>query len=144
MEGIGSVAIRMYDGLVRVLKDVRYVPNLKRNLISLSVLDVEGYYYKVEKGVLKVFRSSLVILKGGKRNCFYVLKGETTTDCVTNVATKNSIKGILWHMRFGYMSERRLCELSKKNLLGGDQIAKLDFCKNCVLEIQHRLSFTTA
>ncbi|KAK0606563.1 hypothetical protein LWI29_000689 [Acer saccharum] len=79
VEGIGSVAIRMYDGLVTVLKDVRYVPNLKRNFISLGVLDEEGYCYEAERGILKVSRESLVILRGEKRNCLYVLKGETVT-----------------------------------------------------------------
>ena len=32
----------MYDGVVRTLGDVRHVPNLKRNLISLSTLDYKG------------------------------------------------------------------------------------------------------
>ncbi|TXG73297.1 hypothetical protein EZV62_001876 [Acer yangbiense] len=60
------------------------------------------------------------------------------------MTSKNSDKGVLWHMRLGHMSERGLCELSKKHLLGGDQVTKLDFYENCVLGKQHKLSFTTA
>ena len=45
-------------------------------------------------------------------------------------------------MRLGHMSERGLCELCKKNLLGGDQKTKLDLCENYVLGKQHRLNFT--
>jgi hypothetical protein len=34
--GVGSIRIRMFDGIVRELTDVRYVPELKSNLISLE------------------------------------------------------------------------------------------------------------
>ncbi|KAK0586137.1 hypothetical protein LWI29_001641 [Acer saccharum] len=122
VEGIVSVAIRMYDGMVRVFRDVRYVPNLKRNLISLGTLDEEGYTYKAEKCVLKASKSSLVILKGDKKNGLYVLKGEAIINEVTCIASKISDKRSLWHMRLGHMSERGVLELSKRDLLNGDQI----------------------
>ena len=40
--GIGAVRIKMFDGVVRTLDDVRHVPDMKRNLISLSTLDSKG------------------------------------------------------------------------------------------------------
>lgn len=46
--GIGTIRIKMFDGVVRALADVRHVPNLKRNLISLSTLDTKGYKYSGE------------------------------------------------------------------------------------------------
>ena len=41
--GIGSVQIRPHDSLIRTLTDVRHIPGMVRNLISLSTLDVKGY-----------------------------------------------------------------------------------------------------
>ena len=41
--GIRIVRIKMFDGVVRTLGDVRHVPYLKRNLISLSNLDAKGH-----------------------------------------------------------------------------------------------------
>ena len=35
MEGIGTVRIKMFDRIVRELKEMRYVPQLERNLISV-------------------------------------------------------------------------------------------------------------
>jgi hypothetical protein len=35
--GVGSIRIRMFDGIARELTNVRYVPELKSNLISLGV-----------------------------------------------------------------------------------------------------------
>ena len=51
--GIGIVHIKMFDGVVRTLGDVRHVHDLKRNLISLSTLDAKGYKYTCEGGVKK-------------------------------------------------------------------------------------------
>jgi len=38
IEGMGTVRIKMDDGIVRELKAVRYVPKLKKNLISVGAL----------------------------------------------------------------------------------------------------------
>ena len=57
----------MFDGVVRILGDVRYVPNLKRNLISLSTLDEKGYKYTSEGGVLKISKGALVVMKGHQK-----------------------------------------------------------------------------
>ena len=39
---IGTIHIKMYDGVVHTLGDVKYVPDLKRNLISLVLLTQKG------------------------------------------------------------------------------------------------------
>ena len=53
IEGIDFVKIRLYDGSVKTLGNVRYVPDFSRNLISLGklvwVLDI---LLKVDTGVL--------------------------------------------------------------------------------------------
>jgi len=45
MERIGTVLIRMFDGIVRELKDVRYVPQLKKNMIYWSFGSTGPYRY---------------------------------------------------------------------------------------------------
>jgi hypothetical protein len=37
--GIGIMKIKMFDGVVRVFEDVRHISDLRKNLISLGVLD---------------------------------------------------------------------------------------------------------
>ena len=80
VEGIGTVRIRMFDGVVRTLGDVRHVLDLKRNLISLSTLDIKGYKYTSESGVLKISNGALVVMKGHQKNAMlYVMQGFTVT-----------------------------------------------------------------
>jgi hypothetical protein len=43
VEAIGDLSLELDDGFVLKLSDVLYVPSLRRNLISLSRLDDDGY-----------------------------------------------------------------------------------------------------
>ena len=52
----------MHDGIVRTLTDVRHIPNMRKNLISLSTLDGKGYKYSGGDGVLKVSKGSLIVM----------------------------------------------------------------------------------
>jgi hypothetical protein len=56
---MGTVEIKMFDGIVCTLREV------SRNLISLGTLDVKGYKYYVGDNVMKVTKGSLVVMKGG-------------------------------------------------------------------------------
>ena len=54
VQGIGQIKLRIFDNKEMLLHDVRYVPELKRNLMSISMFDVMGYSTKVEGGMMKV------------------------------------------------------------------------------------------
>lgn len=79
MKETESVLLVTHDGLIRSLTNVRYVLELKRNLVSLGELDKVGYSYKSDKGVRKVSKGSMVKLKGTLTNGLYVLKCTTIT-----------------------------------------------------------------
>ncbi|KAK2993539.1 hypothetical protein RJ640_007371 [Escallonia rubra] len=106
--GICSIQIRIHDGIVRTLTDVRRVPELRKKLISLGILDSNGCSYQASGGVMMIMKGALVVMKGLKQNSLYLLHGST----VTGVATTTLFSGIdsdttkLWHMGLGHMSER--------------------------------------
>ena len=52
--GIGSVKIKRHDDVVRTLTNVRHVPDLKKNLISVGALDAKGFICNVGGGVMQV------------------------------------------------------------------------------------------
>ena len=64
--GVGSVKIKMFDGVIRTLTDVRHVVELKKNLISLGVLVSCGHKFTALSGVLKVSKGALVVTKRQK------------------------------------------------------------------------------
>ena len=76
--GMGTVQIKMFDGIVRTLTEVRHVPSMSKNLISLSTLDKKGYQYTAGNGVMKVTKGCLVVIKGDlKGENLYVLRGSS-------------------------------------------------------------------
>ena len=71
---VGSIRIRMFDGIVRELTDVRYVSELKSNFISLGVLDSCGYKYTGQGGALTSSKGNLVVMKATKVDKLYKLE----------------------------------------------------------------------
>ncbi|KAF3662160.1 hypothetical protein T459_01046 [Capsicum annuum] len=79
----GTVRIKIYDGIVRNLRNVRCVPELKKNLISLGTLKSLRWKYKGGGGVLEVSRGDLVVMKARKSGTLYALLGSTSTRIAT-------------------------------------------------------------
>jgi len=72
---MGTVRLKMFDGREFLLKDVRFVPEFKQNLISLSMFDSLGYCTRIEYGVCKISHGALITVKGSKMNGLYILYG---------------------------------------------------------------------
>ncbi|GJZ18871.1 retrotransposon protein, putative, ty1-copia subclass, partial [Tanacetum coccineum] len=108
IRGIGKVRIQLKDGSSFVLHNVRYIPELKRNLISLGTLEKEGYTVKLQSGKVKVINGSRVILSGIRRdNCVYSLDGHAMAgELNASVEEKDSLAQV-WHKRLGHISEVR-------------------------------------
>ncbi|CAD6255778.1 unnamed protein product [Miscanthus lutarioriparius] len=145
--GIGSVQIKMHDGIIRTLKDVRHIPGMARNLVSLSTLDVEGYRHSGSGGVCKVSKGSLIHMIGDMNSTkLYVLRGSTLHGSVTAATVFNDelSKTNLWHMRLGHMSELGMAELIKRDLLDSCTVGKMKFYEHCVFGKHKRVKFNAS
>src|SRR3954470_16357279 len=139
--GVGSVRFKLHDDSIRLLTEVRYVPDLKRNLLSLGEFDKKRNVFQGEKIILRVVKGSKEILRGVKKQGLYTLEAEVVSGSTNVASTKPLSKTEIWHMRLGHVSERGLVELGKQNLLGGDKVKKLQFCELCVLGKSYRVKF---
>ncbi|XP_065044048.1 retrovirus-related Pol polyprotein from transposon TNT 1-94 isoform X1 [Musa acuminata AAA Group] len=143
--GRDTIRIKIHDGIVRTLTNVRHVPNLKKNLIFLGTLKALGCKYTAEGGVMKVSRSALVVMKACRSGSLYILQGTTVIGSVAVSSSSLSDSDItkLWHMRLGHMSEKCLSILSKRSLLCGQSTGPLDFCEHCIFGKQKRVGFNS-
>ena len=64
MKRIGTVHIKMFDGMVLELKKVRYVPELKKNLIPVGVLKTLSLEISIGDGFLNMTKGSKIVLSG--------------------------------------------------------------------------------
>jgi len=57
IEGIGTIHIKLSDWIVRKLKDVRYVPQLKKNFILVRTLEAKDLKETLGECVFKMSSS---------------------------------------------------------------------------------------
>lgn len=56
--GKGLIRLKISNGMIRELHDVKHVLELKSNMISLGILYKLGYLFKLESGTLKVLKGN--------------------------------------------------------------------------------------
>ncbi|KAL3640704.1 hypothetical protein CASFOL_015672 [Castilleja foliolosa] len=108
IKGTGSIRFKLCSGEERILTSVCYVPDLRRNLISVGMLDDLGFEIKASQGRIKILKGSMIILRGIKKNGIYILEGNAIVGSM-NVAKTDVTK--LWHLRLGHISEEGLQDL---------------------------------
>ena len=97
---LGTIKIRMFDRIFRILTNVRYVQDLKKKLVSLGTLDSLGYGYSTKGGVMKITKGAIVIKNGKKIDNLYKLLGNIITGgaTVSTSAESNNDNMFLWHI----------------------------------------------
>ena len=111
-KGVGIVKLKLHDGTTRELTNVWYVPNLKKNLISLGALESNGFKVSMEAGILKVTYGVVVVMKGLRRNNLYFLQGKTVVGRAATIEIAVDTTK-LWHMRLGRVGEKAMQGLVK-------------------------------
>uniref|UniRef100_A0A2N9GLP2 Gag-Pol polyprotein n=1 Tax=Fagus sylvatica TaxID=28930 RepID=A0A2N9GLP2_FAGSY len=145
--GIGTIKLKMCDGMVRTIQEVRHVKGLKKNLLSLGQLDNNGCKTHIQNGIMKIVKGALVMMKAEKIAAnLYMLKGKTQQEGEASTALASSAEELtmMWHRKLGHMSERGLKILAEQKLLPGLKKVSLPFCEHCVTSKQHRLKFSSS
>lgn len=125
-----------------ILTKVRYIHEMKRNLISLGTLEALGCRYSSSDGVLKITKDERVVLQGRRQETLYFLceKGKSTvSSACTSIVKEDETR--LWHSRIAHMSKRGLDVLVKRGLLNCKELSSLNFCEDCIFDKSHRLKF---
>ncbi|GJS56445.1 hypothetical protein Tco_0629807 [Tanacetum coccineum] len=72
--GVGDAVLKTSFGTSWTMKDVRYIPGLKRRLISVGQLDEEGYHVGFGDRQCKVTNGNLVVAHRNKRGNLYMVE----------------------------------------------------------------------
>ena len=111
IEGIGSTSLKLESGWSLHLEEVLYVPGLKKNLLSVGVLEDKGYTVAFTKGKAIMWPLggdvSSAIEIGVKEGNVYRLTGNPIQAQVHVVMNPCE----LWHRRFGHLNYRALPSL---------------------------------
>ena len=101
--GMGKFLVKQQNGNQWLLKEVRHVADLKKNLISTGQLGSEGCVKTFTDKTWKVTKGALIIEKGEKVGTLYLCNGISNS---VNPLTSKGADAALWHHRLGHMSEK--------------------------------------
>ena len=77
------------------MKDVRHIPDMRLNLISISVLDKESYESYLGNGKWKLFKGLLVFARGKICCTLYKTQVKLYRDVVNTAQDDSTLD--LWH-----------------------------------------------
>ena len=109
IKGIGEASYKLDSGNPLKMKEVLYVPGLKKNLLSISALDKKGYRVAFIDGQVLMWPKGktieVAVVIGEEEGGLYKLKGHLETTLVHETTTNPSE---LWHRRLAHINYKAL------------------------------------
>jgi len=142
VKNIGTASLRLSSGFDLTLSDVVYVPFMRRNLISISILDKCGFTFIFGNNEVEIFRNSSLIGSSVLSDGLYLLNLDSNSivqrqsDVCNVVRSKRGriieSSSMLWHKRLGHISKERMERLIKVNILYSLDFSDFDNCIDCI------------
>ena len=100
---VGSYELTLPSGLLLVLDNCYYVPTMCRNIISVSCLDNDGFYFIIKNNNCSIFHKDMFYANAYLQDGLYVMNLQKSNNShVYNITTKkfksNDLNSTyLWH-----------------------------------------------
>ena len=140
VKALGQVELFFNNDRTLCLVDCLYVPDFKRNLISVSCLFEQGL--TVEFNSFITIRSSTsVICTGDLIDGLYYLSPMSYDVLITEIVDKHdhlakkrkvSNETYLWHLRLGHINPNRIHVLVKSGILTSLDFEPIPVCESCL------------
>ena len=131
---VGVVTLHFKGGKFLVLDDCLYVPNVRRNLISVSCLSCNGYSSFFNKNSVFIKFNDDIICSGMLHDNLYLLKLLTLQ--VNSHETNHKRKEIsqvnqthLWHLKLGHINLERIRRMVTGGLISPLDVTTLPVCE---------------
>jgi hypothetical protein len=113
IKGVGESNHKLNSGISLKMKDVLYVPGLKKNLLSISALEKKGFRVAYIDGEVLMWAKGEILNEavtiGNEENGLYKTKGHLE-DSMTH-AIENSCE--IWHKRLAHINYKELPYICK-------------------------------
>ena len=144
IKGQGKVVLKMTSGKELTLTNVLYVPEIRKNLVSGSLLNSHGFRLVFESDKFVLSKSGMYVGKGymsggmWKLNVMTIIKSEMNKAISYAYILESSN---LWHGRLGHVNYDTLRKLINLNHIPTFQIDAKHKCETCVEAKLTRSSF---
>ncbi|KAK8919425.1 hypothetical protein KSP39_PZI020937 [Platanthera zijinensis] len=124
----GTAELVLSSGKTLILQHVKVVPNLTKNLISMSLLDKAGMSFTTMNGRMTLSVNSHYF------GCAYLINGmyrlSLDNDCINQVSS-SLIDPKLLHNRLGHIHYKKMRDLAKSQNIPLDMSIRFDRCEVC-------------
>lgn len=125
-----------------ILKNVLYVPTLRRNLFSEGVVTRQGYNIVKKHTNAFIYKGNkLVLCASLLSNNLFELKVKTVQNPICNVVQKLDLK--TWHERLGHLNVKEIQKMCRNNVITGVDLSASDkfICEGCAYGKHARQQF---
>ena len=74
---IDTIKVRMFDNVVRKLDNVKHIPNWRRSLIFIKILDTLSNDFSAKNDIMNINKGVFITMKGKKMKILYSLIDKT-------------------------------------------------------------------
>ncbi|WJZ99453.1 hypothetical protein VitviT2T_017897 [Vitis vinifera] len=144
IKGQGKVILKMTSGKELTLTNVLYVPEIRKNLVSGSLLNNHGFRLVFESNKVVLSKSGMYVGKGYMSDGMWKLNVMTIIKSNMNKASTSTYmleSSNLWHGRLGHVNYDTLRRLINLNHIPTFQINSKHKCETCVEAKLTRSSF---
>lgn len=169
-EGIGTVRIKLTNGIIKTISNVYYVPRLSGNLLSVSSMVKKGFKVVFSSSGCHVYDNKVQVVSATLDNGMYklnivetlpatsstvtVIPQQTRESLVVNTALEcgnresetepipAELSEKVWHRRLGHLN-RRSMKLLRQGMVSGISYddSRFEPCVACIQGKQNRLPF---
>ncbi|GJR39865.1 zinc finger, CCHC-type containing protein [Tanacetum coccineum] len=132
VHGRGCVDLKFSSGKIVLLFNVLQVPNIRKNLISSSVLNNYVYKQVIESNKFILSKHGVFIGFGYLSNQMFRLNIVNDNIASAFMSTYKLNDSILWHARLGHVHFKRMQGMSKDRLIPAFDM-DIEKCKTCML-----------
>lgn len=136
--GVGNIKVVSTVGKEKIdctIKNVFYIPNLRRNLLSVKRLEMSNIKVLFENAQVRLISKEGRLIGIGKRENLYEISfQQSNSECLNVESMENGF--MKWHKRYGHIGFSGLREIINKGMVVGIEknikIQEVEFCEPCV------------
>lgn len=135
VQGIGNIVLKMTSGKELTLNNVLHVPDIRKNLVSGSLLVRNGFRAVFEANKVVITKNGMYVGKGYLNNDLFKLNVITIVPTVINKVNSSAYlieSSSIWHSRLGHVNYDTIRRLVNMDLLPKFHIDANHKCETCV------------
>eukprot|EP00253_Pinus_taeda_P008421 PITA_08421 len=130
VKGVGNVSLKLNQGNMIHLQDVLYVPDLKKNMVSISAMEDKGYNVTFSDVKVRIWKNNVkyAFALGFRVDSLYQVGGSP----LGVVSCDTTLQSEIWHRRFSHLHYKALPDV-RQMVIGMPefQLEKEGVCPGC-------------